>query len=85
MESIPNLWRDIGIWSVIFTIFMLAVPRFFKAFFPKWFDNLEPRKKVEFPPYFVSMFHHLTVVPIAWYYIYLDWQFEVGFVWEPEV
>eukprot|EP01031_Cornospumella_fuschlensis_P046014 gene46014-56321_t len=52
---------------------MLAVPYAFKNLvFTKWFNSLDARKKVEFPPYFVSMFHHLTMVPIAWYFIYKD-------------
>ncbi|RYH11058.1 hypothetical protein EON65_39000 [archaeon] len=73
MQSLPNLYRDTAIWSVFFTIFMLAVPYAFKnLIFTKWFNSLDARKQVEFPPYFVSMFHHLTMVPIAWYYIYQD-------------
>lgn len=74
MQSLPNLWRDTAIWSVFFTLFMLATPVYFKKFHGKWFEGLDKRKKVEFPPYFVSMFHHLTVVPVAWYYVYLDAQ-----------
>ena len=44
---------------------------------PMWFKSLNERKKAEFPTYLSSMIHHFSVVPLAWYYIYLDYQTEV--------
>jgi hypothetical protein len=72
IQSLPNLWRDTALWSVFFTVVMLLVPVAFKKFASKWYNSLDARKQVEFPPYFVSMFHHCTMVPVAWLYIYKD-------------
>jgi len=74
MQLLPNLYRDTALWSIFFTIVMLAVPYLFKKYCAKWFSSLDDRKQLEFPPYFVSMFHHCTMVPVAWYYIYKDTQ-----------
>jgi TLC domain len=71
-ESVPNLARDSLIWSIVFTALMLATPFFFKTYWKDWYKGLDRRKKVELPPYAVSMIHHFTMVPLAWQCIYQD-------------
>jgi hypothetical protein len=53
---------------------MVGVSKTFGKLFPKWYAILDARKKKEFSPYVVSMLHHLSMVPIAWYYLYKDYQ-----------
>lgn len=72
VEAVPNFFVDCAKWSFFFTALMLLAPILAKQFAPTWYKQLDSRKKAEFPPYAVSMFHHVVVVPYGWYYFLQD-------------
>jgi len=72
-ELVPKVSRSIYIWSVVITLMMIGTKYAASAMFPKWYNGLSARKKEEFPAYFVSIFHHFTLVPISYYYIYKEY------------
>lgn len=73
VDMIPNFFPDTLMWSIIFIAGMLVVPHVASFLSPKWYEELDVKKKRELPSYVVSMSHHLRVVPIAWMYIYRDY------------
>lgn len=79
LASIPHFSRNTIIWSIFFTILNLLVPKVLASFYGKWYNQLPIRKKEELPPYIVSMLHHLTAVPFAWYLLAGDLQGQVEY------
>jgi hypothetical protein len=72
VDAVPNFFADCAKWSLFFTGLMLLTPVLAKQFFPTWHKQLDKKKKGEFPPYAVSMIHHVIVVPYGWYYFIKD-------------
>lgn len=72
VEAVPRFFEDCAKWTVFFTGLMLLAPQMAKALAPRWYKQLDSRKKAEFPPYAVSMIHHVIVVPYGWYYFFQD-------------
>jgi hypothetical protein len=61
------------LWSVVFSLMSVLIPRASKRLFPKWWEGLDKRYKVEFAAYIVCTFHHFYIVPRSWYHIYVDY------------
>lgn len=73
-EMVPDFFLHTGVWTAIFVGLMILIPFILKRLYPYWYNSLNERKKEELPAYLTSMVHHLTVVPLAWYCIYNDFQ-----------
>jgi hypothetical protein len=73
-EMVPDFYLHTAYWGGMFIVLMAVVPIVLKNMFPDWFKTLNDRKKEELPAYLTSMVHHLTVVPLAWFCIYNDFQ-----------
>lgn len=69
---VPNMNRDIVLWTLFFVALMLITPQILKVIFPKWYTALGKQKQMELSSYIGSQFHHLTLTPLAWYVIYQD-------------
>lgn len=73
-EVAPDCFVHVVGWTTLFVVLMGLVPIVLKRFYAKWYNALNEKKKEELPAYLSSMLHHLTVVPMAWYFIYVDYQ-----------
>lgn len=71
-QYLPTLYQDIFTWMVVFSLGYIALPHVLKYVWPTWYDSLDKRKKREMPSYVICLFHHLRVVPIAYYHFYED-------------
>lgn len=71
-ELDPNVHVKILICSILFSAGFLLTPIAAEKCFPKWYNDLDPKRKQDFPAYFMSLFHHFAIVPLAWLYIYKD-------------
>ena len=72
LELLPNFIQDSLIWTVIFSLFFIAIPFFIKNFSFTWYESLEKRKKIELPSYCVCLIHHYFMVPRAWIHVFND-------------
>jgi hypothetical protein len=75
LEMIPDMNLHTLYVTIGFIVVMASVPLLCKSLFPAWYCSLNDKKKQDLPTYLSSMLHHGTVVPLSWYYIYLDYQF----------
>lgn len=72
IETVPDFYKHSLYVCVFFSILNLLIPVVSKALYPKWYDSLTDKKKLEYPCYLGSMLHHAIVVPAAWLYVYND-------------
>ena len=74
IEIVPNFYLHTFYCSLFFLILMALVPIVLSRLYPTWYKSLTDKKKQELPAYLTSLVHHSTVVPLAWYGIYQDFQ-----------
>jgi len=72
IESVPEFYKHSLIVCVFFSIVNILIPIVSKALYPKWYNSLAEKKKIEYPCYLGSMLHHAIVFPTAWLYVYYD-------------
>lgn len=73
-EMAPDALKHTALCTALFVVIMVLFPIILKSTYGKWYDSLNEKKREELPAYLSSMVHHLTVVPLAWYFIYQDFQ-----------
>jgi hypothetical protein len=71
-DAVDNMPMQILFYTGVFTFLILFFPAMAKWLYPKWYDGLDKRKKMEFPTYAGCTFHHLTMVPLAWVHVIQD-------------
>src|SRR5690348_11253349 len=72
-QVIPRFYEKVVCSSVFFMAITFVLPPVLKTMFPKWYEALPENKKKELPPYLTSLVHHAVIVPVSWYYLFLDW------------
>jgi len=68
-----SLYTDTFLCTAAFSALFILTPIVSNAFFPKWYNGMEKKRRFDFKSYFVCLFHHFYVVPVSWYHIYLDY------------
>ena len=84
LQMAPNFYLHTLYYSVAFVAIMASISPIFGTLFPSWYKALNDKKREELPAYVTSMFHHFSVVPMAWYFIYMDYTSTIDcaqFVW----
>jgi hypothetical protein len=69
----PNLLSHTLLWSIFFSTIYFIGSTLSKYLYPGWYSSLTTRKKSEVPSYSLALAHHLIVVPLSIYFIYLDY------------
>jgi hypothetical protein len=72
-DASTTLYRDTILSTAAFSALFILTPIVSNIFFPKWYNNMDKKRKFDFKSYFVCLFHHCYVVPVSWYHIYLDY------------
>lgn len=72
VDIAPDFVVHTAICTAVFVVLMYLVPLILKTVCATWYNSLADKKKEEVPAYLSSMLHHLTVVPMAWFFIYHD-------------
>jgi hypothetical protein len=57
-------------FSIFFCILQLSCREILSMSFPKWWETLKNKKKLEIVTNVAALFHHLCIVPIGLYYHY---------------
>lgn len=60
-----GFYYSILYWTIIFSLLHMLTPSFSRFFFPKWYANLEEKKRLLFPSYLICTLHHVFQVPWA--------------------
>jgi hypothetical protein len=68
----PKLVEHLIFYFVIFSVLFILIPIISKNYFADWYNKIDKKKVNELETYFVCLFHHASVVPVAWYYVYKD-------------
>ena len=71
-EALPNLWRDVLIFSLFFSAIFMIVKSFTSRVLIHKFQKINERKRSELPSYVLCLIHHMVAVPFAWQNIYHD-------------
>mmetsp|Transcript_58389 Transcript_58389/g.114844 ORF Transcript_58389/g.114844 Transcript_58389/m.114844 type:complete len:285 (+) Transcript_58389:69-923(+) len=71
-ETVPDFYQQTFYWGIIFCVLMVLIPKTISILFPAWYKSLDVKKIEELPAYVTSLVHHITVVPLAWWWIYND-------------
>jgi hypothetical protein len=69
----PNLLFHTFLWAIYFSVIYVLAASLPRYFYPQWYKSLPAKKKSELPTYPLALSHHLIIVPISMYYIYLDY------------
>lgn len=68
----PNFLEQLLFWFTLFSALFLLIPIISKKYFATWYNRIDEKKVKELETYVICLFHHISVVPIAWFYIYQD-------------
>lgn len=72
LDVLPHFLHKSILWSLFFCMLFYFIPTFYSTFYPKWYKELDERKRREFPSYAACLVHHLAMVPRAWVHVVTD-------------
>ena len=71
------------IWSLYFSFLCVTLPKVIKKLCPKMYKSMDPEKQAELPAFASGILHHIIIVPMGVYEIYLDYHrtdFDIDYV-----
>lgn len=73
LTSNPNLLPHTFLWAIYFSFIYFIANSLPRYLYPQWYQTLSKKKKTELPTYPLALSHHLIIVPLSMYFIYLDY------------
>lgn len=72
MSALPRFGTDTFFFVLMFSALFTLVPNVFETIFPKVYGSMDDRKRNEMPSYVVCLVHHIAMVPLTYYHIFVD-------------